>query len=206
MSDTATPAAAATRDAARCNRCGQNHPQHPTDPAHAEVHPIQWTGGYGSTFPGDLMRVTLALCEFCTMVLCAELRVPPEVASVWIGGGVYRSASTNEVRALQGFCLADEEAALLMASTPDPAALRGHAHLAGYLAHRRAFGDPRPDLTQRVAEALSAVLDAEGSAWRSAEGITDAHQSLCAFGVSRERACELRGLVRELAAGNGVAS
>ena len=60
MSDTATPAAAATRDAARCNRCGQNHPRHPTDPAHVEVHPIQWTGGYGSTFPGDLMRVTLA--------------------------------------------------------------------------------------------------------------------------------------------------
>lgn len=203
MSDTVTPAA---RDNARCNRCGQSHPRHPTDPAHAEVHPIRWTGGYGSNFPGDLMRVTVSLCEFCTMVLCAELRVPPRVTSVWIGGGVDRAASPNEVRALQGLCLADEEAALLIASTPDPKGLRWHTHLAGYLAHRRAFGDPRPDLTQRVARALSAVIDADGSAWRTAEGITDAHQSLCAFGVTAERAKELRGLVRELAASSEVAS
>lgn len=203
MSDT-DPRAASS--AARCNRCGQNYPQHPADPAHVEVHPIQWRGGYGSNFPGDLMRVTVSLCEFCTMVLCADLRVPPEVTWAGVGGSAYQAAPPNEALALQGLCLADEAIALLIASTPNPKGLRWHTHLAGYLAHRRAFGDSQPDLTRRVAKVLSATIDAEGSAWRNAEGIEDPRTARAAFGVTIERAKELRGLVREIAEGGEAAS
>lgn len=203
MSDT-DPRAASS--AARCNRCGQSYPQHPADPAHVEVHTLRWTGGYGSVFPGDVKRVTLALCEFCTMVLCSEMRVPPVVESMWVSGEVYRAASPGESRALQGICLGDEEVALRIASTPTPLALATHAHFAGYLAHRRAFGDPQPDLTRRVAKVLSATIDAEGSAWRNAEGIEDPRRARAAFGVTIERAKELRGLVREIAEGGEAAS
>lgn len=186
-------------DLACCNRCGQKYPRHPGDPAHVEVHGFQWTGGYRSVFPGDLTRLTVNLCELCTMVLCSELRVVPAGAEVWVSGVVYRVMGSDDIDALRGLCLGNEDVALIVASTTDRVALATHTRFAIYLAHRRAFGDPKPDLTQRVAKALSATIDADGSAWRTAEGTEDPRAALAAFGVPVERARELREVVRQIA-------
>lgn len=188
-----------------CCGCGQRYPQHPADPEHVEVHSLGLTGGYGSRFPGDLCRLSIPVCELCVMLLCSASPEHPTLSDVWpSGASVSAPQPLSAVQRLAGLCLADEAAALEVASVESegPAAserLREQVCLARYLIHRHRYGDPQPARTQRVAAALSRTLDAEGSAWQSAEDIGDAHAARCALGVTKERAKELRRLVRDLA-------
>lgn len=194
-----------TNQTAQCFRCGQHHPQRPTNAPYVEVNSLRWTGGYESTFPGDLAQLVIPLCEFCFMAFCAQLSVPPLAGEASLSGSWIGELPVNERVAIEGLCLAREDAALLIATATKPGVTRHHAHLARYLAHRRDYGDPNPGRTQRVAAALSATLDAEGSEWRTSEAITDAHLGLCAFGIPVDAARVLRDRVREIAAGSEAA-
>ncbi len=129
------PATEVTIAALQCNGCGRASRERYE--MHTNLNIVEFQGGYGSDYPGDLHRVEFVLCDTCAQALVAKLLIPP----------THFAPMTRQDRDL------NEDPTLPVS---DPESARGKATLAiravyaaGYAAHRSGVSwrdNPHPAL------------------------------------------------------------
>lgn len=63
----------------RCNACGiERLDEH----GEGDMHALMITGGYGDTFPEDLMRITFVACSDCLKAWTSTFKVPPHTSDL----------------------------------------------------------------------------------------------------------------------------